>query len=474
VADLDALFNPSSVAVVGASNNLAKPGGRLTRYLLDRGYRGAVYLVNNRESEIAGRPAYATIADVPGDIDLVVLSVPIATLGTVIGEMAGKHVRHAIVNASGFAESGAAGRKLQDDLLQRLRAQGTRLCGPNTIGVFSPADSFFAAFSPAMEAPHIPVGSIGFITQSGALGGSILTRAWRDGVGFSRCVSSGNEADLTTADYIDYFVSDPSTRVISVFLEGVQDGPRFRRALENARDAAVPVLVYKNGRSDVGARAVQSHTGSLAGSDKVYSAVLAQAGAVRLTRVSHLYEVALAFDRQPPPAGNRVGIVSTSGGACTVLADQCADAGLDVPDLTPATTAALAEVIPDFGSARNPVDVTAQIGSDPLMMADSITRVLDDPNVDAVVVMLTTLVGPMAAAIAHGIVEAVRGARKTVLAVWTIAPELATEGFAILQAAGLPVYPDPETAVTALAAMHQVARSHRTITTLPTSQHGEP
>ncbi|HEX5404522.1 MAG TPA: hypothetical protein VFX16_19720, partial [Pseudonocardiaceae bacterium] len=296
------------------------------------------------------------------------------------------------------------------------------------------------------------------ITQSGALGGSILTRAWREGIGFSTCVSSGNEADLTTADYIDHLVADEHTRVISVFCEGVVDGPRFRSALAGASAAGVPVLVYKNGRSTVGAKAVQSHTGSLAGADRVYDAVFAQTGAVRLHRVSHLYEIALAFDWQPLPAGDRVAIVSTSGGACTVLADECSDEGLRVPELSAQAYAELSAVIPAFGSAQNPIDVTAQIGSDPTMMADAITSVLRDPGIDSVIIMLTTLVGPMAAEIAQGVADAVRDSAKTVLAVWTIAPELAADGFAILRDAKVPVYQDPETAVAALAAMVRFQR----------------
>jgi acetate---CoA ligase (ADP-forming) len=458
MTDLRPLFNPRSIAIVGASNNLAKPGGRLTRYLLDHGYPGEVVLVNARETEIAGLPVHAKLSDYPGDVDLVVLSVPVAALDGVIGDMAGKNVRCALVNASGFAETGPEGKASQDRLTRALADQGIRLCGPNSIGVFNPAESFFAAFSPALEAPSVPVGGIGFITQSGALGGSILTRAWREGIGFSACVSSGNEADLTTADYIDHLVADEHTTVISVFCEGVVDGSRFRAALSGAAAARVPVLVYKNGRSKVGARAVQSHTGSLAGADQVYDAVFAQTGARRLRRVSHLYEVALAFDWQPLPCGDRVAIVSTSGGACTVLADECSDAGLTVPELSDATHAELAAMIPAFGSARNPVDVTAQIGSDRRMMADAIESVLRDPVIDSVIVMLTTLVGPMAEQIAQAVADAARDSQKTVIAVWTIAPELAEDGFAALRGARIPVYGDPETAVVALAAM---TRYHR-------------
>jgi acyl-CoA synthetase (NDP forming) len=228
--------------------------------------------------------------------------------------------------------------------------------------------------------------------------------------------------------------------------------------LEGASAAGVPVLVYKNGRSDVGAKAVQSHTGSLAGADRVYDAVFAQTGALRLHRVSHLYEIALAFDWQPLPAGDRVAIVSTSGGACTVLADECADEGLRVPELSADAYAELSAVIPAFGSAQNPIDVTAQIGSDPKMMADAISSVLRDPGIDSVIIMLTTLVGPMAAEIAQGVADAVRGSEKTVLAVWTIAPELAADGFRILRDARVPVYQDPETAVAALAAMARYQR----------------
>lgn len=460
--DVRALLNPRSVAIVGASRNVTKSGGRLTNYLLQRGYPGELALINPRETDIGGRPCYRTLADYPGDVELAVLCVPSAALDAVLADAAAKGVRCVLVNASGFAEVGAEGRARQDRLVAVARAGGMRVCGPNSQGVMNPADRFFATFSPAMEVPEIPSGSIGFVTQSGALAGSMLSRAWLDGIGFSRCVSSGNEADLTTADYLNYLTVDPATKVIALLLEGVQDGPALRAALESATAAGKPVVVFKNGRTNVGAASVESHTGSLAGSDRVYDAVFRQAGAVRVRQLRDLFDAALALDWQPLPAGDAVAIVSTSGGACTILADGCVEHGLRVPALQPATRQRLDTVIPAFGSAVNPVDVTAQVGGDPKLFTESLAAVMADPGVDSMVVMLTTLTDPFATELAEGIGEVVAGSGKPVVAVWTIAPELAAGGFAALRRHRIPVYPEPESAVTALAAMARFARFRRT------------
>jgi len=447
------LLNPNSIAIVGASNNRLKFGGRLIHYLIKNNYKGKIFPVNPGEKEVAGLPAYPRLTDIPDDVDLACLIVPLNILFDVLKDCVAKGVKAVIVNASGFAEVGEDGEQLQSDLVRIAREGGMRVCGPNTIGIFSPADNFFATFSNAMETKNVPVGTIGFITQSGAVGGSILSRAWEHEIGFSRCISSGNEADLTTADYIKYLAKDPATSVICLFLEGVSDGQNFRDAIITATEVGKPIVVFKNGRSEIGARAVKSHTGSLAGSDEVFQALCKQYGMLRVTDLEALLEIGLALSRQSLPRGNRMGILSTSGGACSIAVDNCMDYGLEVPNFSPFTTKFLKKFIPPYGSAENPVDTTAQVGQDAGFFTESIEVIAQDSNVDGLLLMLTTTREPLATKLAESIVEVSRKTDKPITVGWTIAPSLASDGMACLRKNGIPLYSSPERAVRAMAAM---------------------
>jgi acetyl coenzyme A synthetase (ADP forming)-like protein len=453
---LDALLNPRSIAVIGASRNPGSVGERLFTNLLRHGFQGRLYPVNPKETHLQGLSCYPSIREVPEPVDLACLVVPAGAIPGILQECGEKGIKSAIVYASGYAEAGDAGEALQRNLLEAARKAGIRFCGPNAMGIVNTAAHVFANFSMALQTDSIPPGEIAFITQSGALGGSLLSRLLEQGVGFSYFIASGNEADLETADYLEYLTQDPHTRTIVLFLEGVQDGPKFQRAGRKALEAGKPVVVFKNGRTELGGMVVKSHTGVLAGNDRVYEAIFKKLGMIRVYQVMDLFDVALALTWQPLPQGKRIGIVSTSGGACSLMVDACIEAGLEVPQLSGEVINKIQQIIPPFGSAQNPVDVTAQVLAHPNLYQQTLQAVLEDPHIDGIIVLLTTLREPIASELARGIVEAVRQNReKPILVVWTIAKSLAQQGIAYLMNHRIPVYSVPETGVKAMKALVQ-------------------
>jgi acyl-CoA synthetase (NDP forming) len=448
-----ALLDARSVAVVGASAaDPAKPGSKILGFLRRHGYAGAVHVVHPSASEIQGYPCVAAIEELPhGAVDVACLAIPASACADAIDRLGRRGVRGVVVLSSGFAEAGdpAAERALA----AAADAHGMGLCGPNTIGAATPGTALYATFTGAVQADRPVTGGIALVTQSGALGGSLLSQAWERGAGVSRFVSVGNQAQLAIADYLQFLARDEQTRVACVVVESVPDGPAFVAALAAMRAAGKPVVALKTGRSAVGGAAVRSHTGALAGDARVVDAVLAEGGAVRVGTLTELMDAAVALDRQPRPAGGRVGIVSTSGGGCAVAADLCAALGLSVPALAPATRATLDALLPAFAATQNPVDVTAQILVDPSLLERTLDALLADPGIDTVAVILTTVPDPQARILADGIVARTRAASKPVVVAWTIARSQAEDGISTLEREGVPVLPSIERALGALAAL---------------------
>lgn len=445
------LLAPSSVVVVGASRDLSKVGGRLLHFLIQHNFPGKVFAVNPRGEPIGSVATSRSIEELPEPVDLACIAVPLEACEAAIAACGAKGIRLAIIYTSGFSEAGNA--EAERRLVATARAAGVRFCGPNCLGILNPEARFLASFSGALNMPPLPGGEIAYLSQSGALGGSFMTRLWERGIAISRFVSVGNQADLDMADYIDALVDDPAARVIVLFLEGVSNGRKFCAALARARQAGKPVVVYKAGRSQEGQAAVRSHTGALAGDDAVYTAALRQYGAVRVQDMPALFEAAVALAWQPPPGGPRVGIISTSGGACGILADECCRYGFEVPELPPSARRRVEAEIPAFGVSRNPIDVTAQMLGRPTMFRDVLTILAEEPGIDAILVMLTTLTDPLAEQVASDIAAAVRGLHKPVLAGWIVTPSLAKKGMSRLIEAKIPLYDSPERLVLALAAL---------------------
>lgn len=449
-APVERLFGARHLAVVGASADPDKIGGRPLRYLDRAGFDGVVHPVNPRYDEVMGRPCAPSVAAIDGEVDLAIVAVPARAVEAAIDDCAAAGVPYAIVFSSGFAEVGAEGRARQDALVERARAGGVRLLGPNSLGIASSPNGLMASFATLFDRHETLLeGRVGFLSQSGALGVFIYALAQDQGLGFSRFVSIGNEADLDVADFLAFLANDPATSAIGGYLEGIDDGGRFLAAAERARAAGKPMSFLKVGRSDAGRRAAESHTGSLAGSDEVYDAALRQAGIVRASDPQGLIDFLDVHGRaRRRPLRPGVAVLTISGGAGVWCADRLADHGLDLADLAPDTLATLTELLPAFATPQNPVDATGQIINDPLLFAGCIDALLEDPGVSTLVVVLG-LQERGGDRFAQQIVDAHdRHAGTAIVVTWLAGPSSAME---LLRRASVPAFGDLARAVEVVA-----------------------
>jgi acyl-CoA synthetase (NDP forming) len=353
VEQLRSIFEPRSVAVIGASNDTAKFGGRAFFLPLETGYRGAIYPVNPQRSEIGGIKAYPSVLDIPDDVDLAIIAVVAPMVPKAMEECVKKGVKGVVMISAGFAEVGEEGKKLQDEVVRIAHSAGIRIVGPNSNGTWSSRVRLNLLFTRAPQP-----GPISFISQSGTMGHYLCELANSKGYGFSKFVSSGNQASLDVSDYLEYLAQDEDTRVIVLYLEGIQEGKRF---FEVARETAKikPIIVYKGGRSTAGFRATMSHTASLSGSDEVFNAVCKQVGIIRCDEVLHPFGLAEALASQPLPKGKRVAVLGT-GGQCVAIADACASLGLELPELDEDAKREIMEILPPHSPVpTNPVDTVA-------------------------------------------------------------------------------------------------------------------
>lgn len=453
------MFNARSVAVVGASAGKGaagedKLGTVALNHLIKHGFPGTLYPVNPKETEIAGLACYPSLAAIPQPVDLAVIAVPGPACVEVMRQCGPAGVKRAVVLASGFAEAGNAA--LQDELLAAARAGGVRFCGPNTNGFISIANDLVPCTSMVCSMNSFAKGDIAFITQSGAVGGSMLGTGMEEMGGFSHWISVGNEADLTVADYLDALVDDTATRVIALFVEGVRDAKRFTAACARAADAGKPIIIYKIGLSDVAAEVSITHTGAMVGADDVFDAVCRKYGLVRVDDAAMLLPTAITFSRLSDklPKGPNLGLVAPSGGICGVAADECHLAGLHVPALDAATQDAIRRYVPSFGAVRNPVDVTQQIRAHATGYQDTIKAVLEADGIDGVILLVTMVAEPRASFYAEIFTDAARATEKPVIVAWTGAVSLALNGLPRLKRNGVPVYLSARGAVRAMRALY--------------------
>ena len=358
VKQLKHIFDPKSVAVIGASGDLGKFGGRAFFLPLETGYRGRLYPVNPTRSEVFGVKTYPSVLDIPDDIELAIIAVPAPMVTNTMEECIKKGVKGVVMISAGFAETGEEGRKLQDQVVKIAHDAGIRMVGPNSNGIYSSNVRLNLLY---YRSPR--PGSISFISQSGTLGGYLFEWANSKGYGFSKFVSSGNQASLNVSDYLEYLEQDSDTNVIVLYIESVQEGHRFvdvaRRVVKKK-----PIIAFKGGRTTVGSRATLSHTASLSGSDDIFDAACRQAGVIRCYEVTHPFDLAEALAQQPLPKGKRVTIVG-SGGQCVATADACASLGLELPEFDADTKRRLMELLPPHAPVpTNPVDTAA--GGEPM------------------------------------------------------------------------------------------------------------
>jgi len=451
---LDALLKPKSVAIVGVSGDPSRIGGQLLKYLLKFGYKGTIYPINPNYKEVEGYKCYSTIADLPGPVDVAMIATPEKAVIDSLRECAEEKVKSAIVYSAGFAETGPEGREKQAKMADIARTSGMRICGPNCVGVINFLDGVAMSFSGFLEADKLQGGRIGFVSQSGALGGSILSRAQDRGMGFSYFVSTGNESDLETSDLIEYFVNDARTGVIMALVEELRNPDKFITVAESALERRKPLIILKVGETEIGQKAAATHTGSLAGSIRGYKAVFQARGVIQVEDYDDLIETTLLFSRAKIPKGKRVGIITGAGGGGIIIADKVAKAGLSLASLSRETKEGLAEKMVSFASLTNPLDLTGQLYNDPDMFKKCIGLFAGDENIDIVVVIVTMVPGERAKKRASYIVEASKSIEKTFVS-WWAAGDQCEPGFKILDNSEVTLFRSPERCVRALNALVQ-------------------
>ena len=387
VADM---LHPGSVAVFGASDNVAKFGGRIMHYLVKHGFAGRIVPINPGRTEVLDRRCYPRISDAPGPLDVAILAVPPPAVVPAVAECADAGVRCCVVMTTGFAEAGPDGGARQEALVEIVRRTGLRLVGPNCMGLINPHHRLALTSSLVLEVESLLPGRVGLVSQSGALMVSMYNRAHDAGIGFSACVSLGNQADVEICDVLDYMLADPGTDAIALYVEGFRDAPRFLALAEDAQGRGKPLLVVKTGRSDAGVRAARSHTASLAGSYAVFEAVCRERGVLLTDDPDGMILAADLLCRYDAPGECRIGVLSPSGGGAAIAVDRVAEAGLELAVLRPATKDALLEILLP-PQADNPIDLGGRRDGNPIAAADRAMSVLAaDPGVGAVLVALTT------------------------------------------------------------------------------------
>jgi len=388
---LEAIFAPRSVAILGASTDGTKLGGRPLRYLLSHGYQGEIYPVNPRAETVQGRPAYASLAAIPGPLDHAIIALPAASVPEAVEACAARGLRAATIFSAGFAEIDEAGRAQEARLRDIARASGMRLLGPNCMGAMNLRNGFLASFAFMVDLGLPPTGRVALASQSGAFGGQALVMAQRRGLPLGAWVTTGNECDIELADCIAHFARDDETDVIMGYMEGCRSPDRLVEALALAQRAGKTVVMLKAGRSEVGMAAVQSHTGALAGNDRVFDALFRQYGVRRAASIESLFDIAYAAAGLHGKATpQRLGIFTVSGGVGILAADAAEAAGLEVPALPTATQEKLRQLLP-LAAVRNPVDGTAQIWADMAVFRQFLRLMVAEGGCDAVLLFLTAM-----------------------------------------------------------------------------------
>lgn len=381
---LKSLFQPCSIAVIGASTDPKKISGRPVGNLLANGYEGKIYPVNPRVDVIQGLPVHANVTDIKEDVDLAIIAVPGGMVEAAIDQCIEKGIKSIVVFSAGFAEIDEEGKKRQDALAARIKNAGIRMLGPNCMGMVNLSMRLPATFLPAFADNVVPGGCMGLVSQSGAFGSFAFVMAKERGINFSYLMSTGNEADVDAADCVAFLANDPGTKVIMLYLEGARDGSKLIEALAMARENRTPVVAIKLGRTDAGAKAAESHTAAMVGTDQVYDAVFQQYGVYRANSVEEFFDIGCAVAIADLPANDKVGLITNSGGVGVLMSDDASDRKLDVSTLPAGSQAKIRELVP-FAGVRNPIDVTAQAFSDLTLFSRAMEIVLKEGGYGSVV-----------------------------------------------------------------------------------------
>jgi acetyltransferase len=445
ISHLKSILYPKSVAVIGASREKGKIGNNVVENLVKGGFKGQVYPINPSSEEILGLKAYKNIREIPGRVDLAIIVVPAQITPQVMEDCVSKKVAGGIIISAGFSETGVEGKKLEDCVLKIAKKGNMRIIGPNCQGLINISANLFAWFGAVPQKK----GGVGFITQSGALGGGLISWTNKERIGlFNTVVSLGNKCDIDESDLLPFFAEDNNVKSVMIYMEGIKNGRKF---LETAKKATLvkPVIALKAGRSPVGIKAVASHTGSLTTSDQIFGAVFKQCGIVRANSVEEMIDYSIALLTCPYAYGKNIAMITNAGGPGVIAADLCHEIGLNLNKFSPSVIAKLREALPPQSSIENPVDITGDPRPERFKVA--IEAVLGDDAVDGAIVIV---IGPLKGGEEIGkIIQNAKGMYKKPIVVCWLSKEFAGKAPWKLQIKGIPVFETPERAVHAMHAL---------------------
>ncbi|MDY6959386.1 MAG: CoA-binding protein, partial [Halobacteriota archaeon] len=449
-SDLDALFEPKTIALIGATTKM-KFGYGVTKDLLESDFK--VYPVHPKETEIMGEKVYRSIEDIPDDIDLAIIVIPASKVKNAMEECARKGVKGVIIESAGFSETGEEGKKLEDEVVAIAKENGIRVVGPNCVGLMNMANDLSTT---GIKTDRLTKGGVSVIAQSGVLGNILLEWAPSQNIRFSKVITVGNKCDVNEIDLMEYFANDDDTKVIVIYLEGVKGGERFIEVAKNVTKKK-PVIVVKSGRTELGSKAVASHTGSIAGEDRIYDAVFSQTGILRFGYFEEAFAVAKTFDFLPLPKGNRLAIVTSSGSMGALACDECVAQDMRLADFDPKTIEKIKKSAPDWVTVKNPMDV----GPSGLFVP-AVKEIMKDDGVDAVILIM---VAPLTSFGGSQIFDMLFGSFKGMLSKFRDKPFVfctfgdpdltIKKAREHLEGSGIPVFTSPQTAVKSIASLYR-------------------
>lgn len=463
-ARFDALFHPRGIAVIGASADLTRIGGQPIKALRSAGYAGRIYPINPKYDAIAEIPCIADIANIDGPCDLAIIAVRADMAAEAIIKCGARGIRFAIVLSGGFREIGENGKALEETLLAAGRKAGVRIIGPNCQGMLAVHDRVFAVFGSIAGETDLRAGNVSLCFQSGGVGFAIATLCDSLGIGLRHCVSTGNEADVKAPELIAALLDDPKTSIVGTYLEGVADGRALMAAGDKAMRLGKPLLLWKGGKSETGARAAASHTAQLTGSYDIFRSACRQAGIIEVEDSEEMADLIRAFTPGRLPDGKNVGVIGISGGMGIVFADAAVAHGLALPAFSDTTVATLTRIIPSFGSSANPADVTASVFNDTAILTEAIEAILHDPGIHQLCLLLASVPDPIATRIAEVVIAAAARSSKPILIGWSLKRQRAENAYALFEAAGIPIFQTPSRTARAAAGLARYAAmkaSHR-------------
>jgi acyl-CoA synthetase (NDP forming) len=458
--DLSRFLSPRGVAVVGVSKDPGRIGGQALRLLTDFGYQGKIYPVNPKYGDIRGLACYPDLSVVPQPCDVALIALSAPQVEGAIEQCGRAGIPFALVLSSGFSEVGEAGKSLQEKLAAAARKANVRVVGPNCLGILNLKDSARIGFGGTAQLKTLKPGPMAMVTQSGGFGFGVMAAAAYYGVGCNYAISSGNEVDLTLLDWVADLIERPEVEIVVAFMEGVGDGRRLIEIGERALALGKPILAWKVGNTEVGRRAAVSHTARMTAAYELYRAAFRRGGLIEIRDVDDLIDIAKAFLTRKLPAGNRVAVLTLSGGAGVLLADRCVEHGLELPPLTADTAAKLRKVLVSFAAIGNPIDATAHgYNDDFASYGEAVRLVLADPNIDQVIARLPR--GKAARPWSEALINMLRGTGKPLVLSWPTAPDDNADVLSYLEQNGVPCILGAGRAVRALAALTDFARRRK-------------